>query len=181
MWFAQQANNAAAAFQPLINLCFCEVLRIVEIEHLGRKLNDVSDLEQLVSRARGMATAGWSSGLNDATQKIGLLLLDFLGCFVSSRGGSRDDADAFYLSCLQRAHQLPRASWVQAVMLWARAERAAAYGDVESSIASLEMMSERAKAGEHEQFRLLAIKLANGLRVPLNQWQGTGMSITLEH
>jgi hypothetical protein len=181
MWFAKQAGEAAAAFQPLINLCFCEALRIVEIGELTRKLGDVTDLEQLVSRARAMASAGWSSGLNDAAQEIGLLLLDFLSCFVSSRGGSREDADAFYLSCLQRAHRLPPGSWLQAVMLWARAERAAAYGDVELAMASLTMMRESAKAGEHEQFRLLAIKLANGHRVPLNQWPGAGMTFNLAH
>lgn len=181
IWFTKQASDVAAAFQPLINLCFCEVLRIVEIGHLGRNLNEVSDLEQLVSRARGMASAGWSSGLNDAAQEIGLLLLDFLSCFVSSRAGKREDADAFYLRCLQRAYQLPQASWVQAVLLWARAERAAAYGDVESAVASLEMMSQRAKKGEHEQLRFLAVRLASGLRAPLNQWEGGGMPPHIGH
>lgn len=154
---------------------------MVEIEYLGRKLDEVSDLEMLVSRARAMAFAGRSSGLNGAAQEIGLLLLDFLSCFVSSRGGKREDADAFYLSCLQRAYRLPQASWVQAVMLWARAERAAAYGDVDSSIAALMMMSDQAKISEHEQFRILANWLATGVRAPLNQWEGIGVPLNLEH
>lgn len=181
IWFANQAADAAAAFQTLINLYFCEVFRIVETEYFDRNLDGISDLEKLVSRAREMASAGRSSGLNGAAQQIGLLLLDFLSCFVSSRGGKREDADAFYLSCLQRAYRLPQASWVQAVMLWARAERAAAYGDVDSSIAALIMMSDQAKTSEHEQFRILANRLATGLKVPLNNGKLLACPSNSEH
>lgn len=169
IWFANQADTAGAAFQPLVNLCFAEVLRAVEHDRHCREPADLSDLEQLVARARAMAGSGQSGAFHPAGRETGLLLLDFAGCFIASRRGRTDDADACYLACIERAARFPRSSWVHAVAWWARVERAVAYGDIETSIASLQAMGELAQAGEHARFQALAGTLAETLRAPLNQ------------
>lgn len=170
IWFANQSNDAAAGFQPLVNLCFSEILRTVEHERNGQGPADLSDLEQLVSRARAMAADGESPVLNKGTRDMGLMLLDFSSCFIASRWGRTQEADAFYLACLESASRLPRTSWLHAVLWWARAERAVVYGDIDKSLASLEAMRVSAKAGEHAQLQALAITLEATLRPPLNQW-----------
>jgi hypothetical protein len=170
IWFAGEANDAAAGFQPLMNMCFAEVLRIVLCEQEHRDGADLSELERLVARARAMEQSGQCAAFHKATLDIGFLLLDFSSCFVASRRGRTGEADASYLACLERAARFPRTSWVQAMVWWARVERAVAYGDVETSIASLDAMRELAKAGEHAQLQALAGTLEATLRPPLNQW-----------
>jgi hypothetical protein len=169
IWFSRQASQPGAAFQPLINLCFNEVLQIVERERLGRGPADMGELERLLAQARVMADSGQSSGFHRATLEIGLLLLEFGSCFIASRRGVTVDADAHYLACLERAARFPRTSWVQAVLWWARVERAVCYGDIEASIRSLHAMAEVAKAAEHAQLHGLAMTLEATLRPPLNQ------------
>lgn len=169
IWFTRQASDAATGFQPLVNLCFTEVLQIVERERLHRQAADLAELERLVAQARVMANSGQSSGFQKATLDIGLLLLEFCSCFVASRLGRTVEADAHYLACLERATRFPRTSWVHAVLWWARVERAVSYGDIEASIGSLHAMGQAAKAGEHVQLQALAATLETTLRPPLNQ------------
>jgi hypothetical protein len=169
IWFVRQASDAATAFQPLNNLCFVEVLQVVEHERRHQEPADLAELERLVAQARSMADSGQSEGFHKSTRDIRLLLLDFFCCFIASRRGRTQDADAFYLACLEKAARFPRTSWVQAVLWWARVERALCYGDIEGSIASLHAMGEHAKAGEHVQLHTLSMTLQATLRPPLNQ------------
>lgn len=168
IWFANQAN-AAAGFHPLVNLCCSEVLQIVECERQRQGPADLAPLERLVARARTMANSGQCAAFQKATRDIGFLWLEFFSCFIASRWGRTGEADACYLACLQRAAPFPRNSWIHAVLWWARVERAVAYGDIDSSISSLRVMGEVAKAGEHAQLHALAGTLAATLRPPLNQ------------
>ena len=170
IWFAGQANDTAAGFQPLVNLCCSEILRVGEWERNGRQAPDLSDLEHLVARARAMVDKGQATALSYQTSDIGFMLLDFSSFFVATRRGRALEADAFYLRCLERALRLPRTSWLQAVLWWARVERAVGLGDIETSIASLRAMGECARAGEHAQLHALASALEATLRPPLNQW-----------
>jgi len=169
IWFARQSGVAGAAFQPLMNLCFNEVLQIVERERLRQGPADLAELEQLVAQARVMADSGQCSSFHQATLDIGLLVLDFCACFVASRRGRTAEADAAYLACLEKALRFPRTSWVQAVLWWARVERAVCYGDIEASVRSLHAMAESARVGEHMQLQTLAATLEGSLRAPLNQ------------
>jgi hypothetical protein len=169
IWFARQAGVPAAAFQPLINLCFSEVLQVVERERLKQGPADLAELERLVAQARMMADSGQATGFQKATADIGLLMLEFACCFIASRRGRTTEADAFYLACLEKAARFPRTSWVQAVLWWARVERAVCYGDIEASIGSLRAMGAVAASGEHAQLQGLARTLEGTLRPPLNQ------------
>ena len=173
IWFSRQGSDTAAAFQPLINLCFTEVLQIVERERLRQGPADLAELERLVAQARVMADSGQASGFHAGTRDIGLLMLDFASCFVASRRGRTKEADASYLACLEKASRFPRTSWVQAVLWWARVERAVCRGDIEASISSLHAMASVARAGEHAQLQALAKTLEATLRPPLNQWDSS--------
>jgi hypothetical protein len=180
IWFARQADDAATSFQPLVNLCFTEVLQVVECERNGQDIADMSELVRLVALARAMAQDGQCAGFHKPTLDIGLLLLDFCSCFVASRWGRTEEADAFYLECLQRAAGFPRNSWVHAMLWWARVERSVAYGDIDTSIASLHAMGEFARAGDHAQLHALSLTLAATLRAPLNQADSEHMSLFFE-
>jgi hypothetical protein len=177
MWFARQANDAATSFHPLVNLCFAEVLQVVDSDRNGQASPDLSELVRLVGLARAMAQNGQCAGFHKPTLEIGLLLLDFCSCFVASRWGRTEEADAFYLECLQRAAPFPRNSWVHAVLWWARVERSVAYGDIDASIASLQAMGQHARAGEHAQLHALSLTLAATLRAPLNQADSEHMAL----
>ena len=170
IWLADQAGGAAVGFQPLVNLCFVEVLRIVDAERKVHGAADLSELEQLVSRARTMAATGKVGCFNPGIRDIAFVLLDFSCCFIASRWGHTEAADAFYLACLERSRRLPANSWLHAVLWWARAERAIGYGDIDKSIASLDAMAEAARCGEHAQLQALAATLESTLRPALNQW-----------
>lgn len=173
IWFSRQAGVPAAAFQPLVNLCFNEVLQVVERERLRQQPADLAELERLVARARVMADSGQCASFQQGTLDIGLLLLDFATCFVASRRGRTEEADASYLACLEKATRFPRTNWIQAVLWWARVERAVCYGDIESSVRSLHAMAETARIGEHAQLQALAATLETSLRPPLNQSDST--------
>lgn len=177
IWFTRQASDPAAGFQPLVNLCFAEVLQTVEHERLHQQPADLAELERLLARARAMASSGQFAGFHKGALDIGLLVLEFCSCFVSSRLGRTVDADAHYLACLERAARFPRTSWVHAVLWWARLERAVSYGDIEASIASLHAMGQAAKAGEHVQLQVLARTLEATLRPPLNQSDSGNMAL----
>ncbi|MFC5497403.1 hypothetical protein ACFPOE_07650 [Caenimonas terrae] len=177
IWYTRQAGDGAAAFQPLINLCFSEVLQIVERERLHQGPADLAELERRVCQARAAADSGPSVAVHPATRDIGLLLLDFAGCFIASRRGRTEDADACYLACLEKASRFPRTSWVQAVLWWARVERAVCYGDIEASVSSLHAMAAVARAGEHAQLHALAKTLEATLRPPLNQWDSSRVGL----
>jgi hypothetical protein len=180
IWFARDANDAATSFQPLMNLCFTEVLQVVERERNGQASPDLSELVRLVALARAMAQNGQCAGFHKSTLDIGLLLLEFCSCFVASRWGRTEEADAFYLACLERAAPFPRNSWVHALLWWARVERSVAYGDIDTSIASLHAMGEHARAGEHAQLHALSLTLAATLRAPLNQADSEHMKLHFE-
>lgn len=177
IWFTRQASDTATGFQPLVNLCFAEVLQVVECERLRRHPADLAELERLVARARVMASSGQAGTFQKGTLDIGLLLLEFCSCFVASRLGRTVDADAHYLACLKRATRFPRTSWVHAVLWWARVERAVSYGDIEASIGSLRAMGQAARAGEHAQLEALARTLEATLRPPLNQSDSGNMRL----
>ena len=173
IWFARQTDDQSAVFQPLMNLCFSEVLHIVEHERLRRGPADLAELERLVAQARVMADSGQAGGFHPANRDIGLLVLDFAGCFIASRCGRTKDADAAYLACLEKAARFPRTSWVQAVLWWARVERAVCNGDIESTVGSLHAMAAVAELAEHAQLGALARTLEDTLRAPLNQWDSS--------
>lgn len=177
IWFTRQASDTATGFQPLVNLCFAEVLQIVERERLRQAPADLAELERLVARGHVMASSGQSGTFQKGTLDIGLLLLEFCRCFVASRLGRTVDADAHYLACLELASRFPRTSWVHAVLWWARVERAVAYGDIEASMGSLRAMGQAARAGEHAQLEALARTLQDTLRPPLNQSDSGNMRL----
>jgi hypothetical protein len=154
IWYGLQQGDAALAYQPLVNACFTEVLRITERE--GRGLDsDLSELSRLVARAQGLRRDG-ERGFVRGSATIGLLLLDFCSCFLATKAGRPHGAEAALRDCIQRAGTLPRGSWLRAVPWWARMERKKAIGDIAGAIHSGRAMATLARTGEHESLARLA-------------------------
>lgn len=167
VWFAKrEAGDGGASFQPMVNSCLSEVLRIVELEHTGNGPADDSVLGERLAATSALAKKGLTSGLTQASSEIGLLLLDFVNCFLSSRLGWTEDANDSYLACLDRAVRLPRTTWLQAIVWWARLQRAEGRGDTLVAVESAQAMAAAARVGEHAQLHALAISLERALTGP---------------
>lgn len=165
MWFAKnESKDAERLCQPLVNYCFCEVLRLTKGGRSDWSRGNISTLANAISRAQAMKQEGHFGGLTPGASEIGLLLLDFESCFLASQLGWLEDADAYYLACLDRASRLPSNSWLQSIALWARFERAKAYRDIGKSIDSARAMAMSAQAGEHAPLEALAHSLEESLR-----------------
>lgn len=159
-WFAGHNSEAAPAhFHPLVNLCFCELLRVVDSERAGRPA-DLEGLRRLVQRGQAMAQSGRNAMLRPGTSKdTALILLDFAGCFSACRAGDLEAAFHHFVACRDRTCAMPRPGWLQALVWWSRLELARAHGDAQLSIRSAHAMSIFAKRGEHAELERLANSL----------------------
>ena len=164
VWYANHdSKNPTASFQPLVNYCCSEILGTLDSECNRPGSADYAGLHRLTLEARAMKRKGDATSFSKGAADIGFLLLDFSSCFIASRLGRREEADKSYLACLDRASRLPPNSWLQAVVWWARLERARGHGDVEKSLATARAMGEAARVGEHAQLPALAHSLKSSL------------------
>ncbi len=160
VWFAEHRSEAASAsFHPWVNLCFCELLQIVESERAGRSA-DLAKLRSLVLHGQAMAQKGRAKMLRPGTSNdTGLILLHFASCFSACRAGLLEEAYEHFAACRDRTCSMPRPGWLQALVWWSRLELARAHGDVGLSIRSAHAMGIFAKRGEHAQLQALANSL----------------------
>jgi hypothetical protein len=158
------SSGASASFRPLVNLCFTEMLRVVQIESDGQRPADLSALQDYIFRTKTVAEKVGQDALTPYDSAIGLLLLELCACFLLSRSGRLNEADSCFMACFDRASRLPRTSWLHAIVWWARLEREKAYGDVDTAIVSAQAMAEYAKHGEHIKLQALANSLEATLR-----------------
>jgi hypothetical protein len=175
----EESDDAAACFHPLVNLCFCEVLRIIDGESKRRSPADISMLEKLISQARTLEKRGQTGTLNQGTSDIGFLLLDFSSCFASIRSDRLEDADIYYLACLNRASRLPRNSWLQAIVLWARLEHAKGYGDIEKAIVSAQAMGEFGSTANEDAMRVVSSHFAKELPIKARNLFATFLALVV--
>lgn len=157
VWFAHhKADEAASSFHPWVNLCFSEVLQVVELERAGQPA-DLARLRSLVRHGQAMAKQGRTAMLKPGTSTdLGLILLDFASCFSASRAGLLEEAFEHFAACRDRTCSLPRAGWLQVIVWWARLELARAYGNVPLCIRSAHAMGVFARRGEHAQLQAMA-------------------------
>jgi hypothetical protein len=151
-WYGRQQREPAVAYQPTVNACFAEVLRIV---HGRREADDRALLDALVAKGSALRAAG-AGGFARGSAPIGLLLLDFGSFFLALRRRDAQAADAALGDCAARAAVLPRDSWVRAIPWWARMERSEAAGDRRAAVQCGRAMAALARAGEHESLAALA-------------------------
>lgn len=154
-----RCDDVTASFHPWVNLCFCEVLHIAELERAGEAA-DLTRLRSLVLQGQAMAKKGRIGMLKPGTSTdIGLILFDFAGCFSASRAGLLDEAYEHFAACRDRTCRMPQPGWLQALVWWARLELARAYGDVPLCIRCAHAMGVFARRGEHAQLQALANSL----------------------
>ncbi|MBL0426362.1 hypothetical protein [Ramlibacter alkalitolerans] len=156
----QEVGSGAAAFQPLVNAIFAEVLRSAELRMKGNR-SELTQLEALLAEAWKLAKTGSTKCLVSISALPGMFLLCFSTCFYASRSGQSARADKYYLKCLEHASRLPETSWMQALVLWARLERSIAAREVHEAVVSAGRMLVVAGAGEHEPMKALARRLGS--------------------
>lgn len=165
----EEAGSVAGTFQPLINACFTEVLRVNDSQLRGHRV-DGSELERYVAHSQELVNAGMTVNLTKGPVDSGMFLLEFASCFIASRRGRNDLADMHYLGCLERAANLPDSSWMRALVWWARLERAKVAAELREATESADAMVALANASEHVPLKALA----EALRADLRTSVGTG-------
>lgn len=162
----EETGSAAATFQPLTNAGFTEVLRVTDAQMKGDRV-DASGLERCVSQSRQLVKAGATGSLMKGPADAGMFLVEFESCFLASRTGRSSEADAHYLGCLERASKLPSSSWMQALVWWARLERAKAAGELAEAAVSASAMVALANTSEHVPLKGLAEALRSDIRTEI--------------
>ncbi|HET8746574.1 MAG TPA: hypothetical protein VFM98_13285 [Ramlibacter sp.] len=155
----EETGSQAAAFHPLSNAVFTEVLRCAT-GRMARHRVDFSELGRLLYEQEQMLRAGAIGTLTGGSPDPALLLYEFASCFAASRTGDAGLADRHYLACLERAARLPGTSWMWSLVWWARLERTLAAGTVHDAAASVQRLVATAAAGEHAPMKKLAARLA---------------------
>jgi hypothetical protein len=163
VWCLASRSRRAESFQPLVNLAFCELLQLVDPEPNGKASQDYSTLITALASATQLQEDGCAGFLNRTTGDVGLLLVEFARCFLAIRLGLHDEADKRYLECLLRLSHLPRASWLHALLWWARLERERATGRFSQALASASAMHRTAAAGAHVPLAAIACALEQQL------------------
>jgi hypothetical protein len=168
VWFAEASPDPTTSFHPLVNQCFSEMLRVFHLEREQRASADVSKLLQLTSLGRKMTESGQLANLDYGPPEIGLVLFDFANCFAFARAGDLDSASEHFLNSVARVNRLPAASWLHAIVWWARLELALAHGDVCQGLVAAHAMGRAAFVGEHVPLARIARSLQEDLREVLN-------------
>lgn len=163
MYAPEHAKNRAAAFQPLVNAAFTELLRCVQSQLQGKYV-DLSELERLVADARRLEQQGITESLSQAALPAGLFLLEFESFYVANVLGNAAQSDRHYLACCQRAIRLPQNSWMQGLLRWAQMERARAARDARKAAVIAQAFASICQAGEHAHMESLARRLRSSLR-----------------
>lgn len=159
-WYGRQQREAAVAYQPTVNACFTEVLRLVQDPQAA---DDLAQLDALVARGSALRAAG-GGGFARGSAPIGLLLLDFCSYFLALKQRDARRAESALSDCVARAALLPRDSWLRAVPWWARLERSEATGDARAAVHCGRAMAALARTGEHESLATLAQQRVARLR-----------------
>jgi hypothetical protein len=164
----------AESFQPTVNLAFCELLCVLEPHPNGPRSQDYSALVSALAGATELQLDGLAGFLNRPSGDVGLFLTEFARSFLASRLGLHDESDRQYLSALLRLSRLRRASWLHALLWWAKLERQRARGKVSQAIASAQAMRQAALATSHQPL----VDIASELEAQL--WGSVGSLAGLE-
>lgn len=165
VWLAGDGRASAAGFHPLINQCFTEVLRATDYERTTGRVADVGKLDRLVSAARALRASGHIASLNKGALDIGVVLYEFVSCYLDVRRNRGEAACQAFVTALKRLEAMPEHSWLHSVAWWARLDLARARRDYRAAVVAARGMELTARKGEHRQMELLAQHLLIDLRV----------------
>ena len=155
----EQGKHRSAAFQPLVNAAFTELLRCADLRMQGRRA-DASDLVMLVAKARELEKRDATESLSHAASFAGLFLLEFESFYAAHLAGDASRADSHYLSCLKRSSRLPESSWMQGLVRWAQLERTVVCADASQVAASALALAGSYQGSEHVHMKNLARRLS---------------------
>jgi len=153
---AQCHGSASGVFQPLVNLMFCEAVKLATERFHGGRLPPVDGLQVLQARCRRALEVDGAEGLAPGLAPIGRACHASLAALTACWSGTWREADARLLEAQRELAALEHDSWLHALACWVRAELAWARGDAVAAERELETMLQLASRAEHEQMAGLA-------------------------
>jgi diguanylate cyclase len=153
---AQRHGSASGVFQPLVNLMFCEAVKLATDRFHGGRLPPVDGLQALHARCRRALEANGAEGLAPGLAPIGRACYASLAALTACWSGAWREADARLLDAQHALAALEHDNWLHALACWVRAELAWARGDAAAAERELELMLQQANRAEHEQMAGLA-------------------------
>lgn len=165
VWFARNDDKTAAtSFQPLVNSCILEILRITHVRGPFSTREDCEVLDRLLRDAWSLARNGLTGALAEVAADVGLLLLNFASCFSACRARHTDDAFRYFNACSEASKRFASANWIHAVTCWAQLELALCVGDSEQAIRCARDMARVSARGECAQLGQLALSFETRLK-----------------
>lgn len=163
VWYADSHACGALAFQPAVNWCFSETVRLFCMPR--DEARDLSRLFTLLHGCMRRLVRGETATLNAGAPSVGLLaLLEFSHCFAHARAGYPEQALLHAVACESHASQLPPLNWGRALAWWARCELALARNDRRLAAVYAQQMVLVARAGEHSRMAGIGRQILQGLR-----------------
>lgn len=163
VWYADGHAQGATAFQPKVNWCFTEALRVFSQPLTSER--DLTRLFALLAQCHRRLISGDTAMLNASAPSAGLLaLLEFSFCFAHARAGQLERALPHALACEAHARQLPARNWGRALAWWARCELAMARKDRMLAAMYARQVVDVARAGEHARMAGVGCQLLRELQ-----------------
>lgn len=149
-WYAVSGDWHCGVFQPAVNRCFTEALRIFRLPEPAEA--DLTQLFRLLTRAWCLRNDGRLATVSPSTHLRGLLaLLDLSSCFAQARAGNLEQANNHAIDCQANVEALPTKSWIRSLAWWARCEVAWMRHDALLAQLCAQAVVQTARIGEHER------------------------------
>jgi hypothetical protein len=166
-WFAQEGDVAGRGFQPLLNLCFSELLTVSSRSLANRddlgSTGDPERLKNLLRECRRLAFSERPRDEDNCTARVAGALLSHVAALTLIHCGDERAACAHLYSCEAQLLALPAHSWLQALPSWARAEQARLAGNPSVALQHAGRMRQLSALGEHVPMQAIAYRIADAL------------------
>jgi len=156
-------RSRAAAFQPLLNRCYGEIVRATVERHLYSHPADGTRLDESLRACRALADDSCIAQLADDAEPTSRSLFAFAECIAAAWRGAQAQADSHATRVAAYAARHARTSWLHAVAMWAQCEVARSRGDLTMAAASVRAMIDVALSVEHEQIARTGHMLASDI------------------
>jgi hypothetical protein len=151
---ASGSFTAPAAFQPLVNLAFCEMLRTTAPDSMRDERRD--KLERLSRQLERLILANRTEPLSAACVRIALLLALVVRAVVALKRGGRVQSEMHLAAFQREARFLPDDHWIHALPSLVRCVACRLAGDLPGALRAAREMLATAIRGEHAALERLA-------------------------
>jgi hypothetical protein len=163
---ASASFTAPAAFQPLVNRAFCEMLRATAPDAVPEERRD--KLELLSVQLERLIVANRTESLSAACPRIALLLARVVRSVVALTRGRQVQVEMHLAAFERDARFLPVSHWVHALPWLVRCVAHRQAGDLPAALRAAREMLTTATRGEHASLERLAAEHWTAVAVSLD-------------